>query len=153
MNFLPWQEGEFLKNPQLAETLTYLSEDPINRFYHGKPANDIASAIQADGGVIDATDMAEYSISEIKPVHGIYRGYDIYSVPPPSSGGVCIIELLNILESYDLKSMGHNSIRYIHTLSESHEMGFCGQGKNIWVILNLLMYPLMYSHQNRMRPK
>jgi len=94
--------GDRLVQSDLADTLQAIAHDGPNAFYHGPVAAKIASAVQAAGGVMTADDLAGYRAVERAPVCGTYRGYDIVSMPPPSSGGVELIEMLNILEGYDL---------------------------------------------------
>jgi gamma-glutamyltranspeptidase/glutathione hydrolase len=94
--------GDRLVQGDLADTLQTIARDGPNAFYHGPIAAKIAAAVQAAGGVMTADDLAGYHAVERTPVRGTYRGYDIVSMPPPSSGGVELIEMLNILEGYDL---------------------------------------------------
>src|SRR5690606_30485337 len=104
-----YESGELWKQPELANTLKLIKEHGANGFYKGKTADLIADFMEANGGLITREDLMKYEAEEMKPVTGNYRGYEIISMPPPSSGGVAIIEMLNILEGYDLKKMGHNS--------------------------------------------
>jgi gamma-glutamyltranspeptidase/glutathione hydrolase len=94
--------GDRLVQGDLADTLQTIARDGPNAFYHGPIAAKLAAAVQAAGGVMTADDLAGYRAAERTPVRGTYRGYDIVSMPPPSSGGVELIEMLNILEGYDL---------------------------------------------------
>ena len=94
--------GDRLVQPDLAETLAAIAKDGPRAFYQGPVAAKLAAAVQAAGGVMTADDLKDYRAIERKPVRGTYRGYDIVSMPPPSSGGVALIEMLNILEGYDL---------------------------------------------------
>jgi gamma-glutamyltranspeptidase/glutathione hydrolase len=100
-----YQQGDLLKQPQLATTLERIAKNPDD-FYHGSLAREIAAAMQKGGGLITETDLADYEVKERQPIHGTYRGYDIYSAPPPSSGGIVMMEALNILEGYDLGRLG-----------------------------------------------
>ncbi|MGO9702832.1 MAG: gamma-glutamyltransferase [Xanthobacteraceae bacterium] len=94
--------GDRLVQPDLAETLAAIAKDGPRAFYQGPVAAKLAAAVRAAGGVMTADDLKDYRAIERKPVRGTYRGYDIVSMPPPSSGGVALIEMLNILEGYDL---------------------------------------------------
>jgi len=94
--------GDWLVQPDLADTLAAIARDGPRAFYTGPTADKIAAAVQAAGGVMTAEDLNNYHAVERKPVRGTYRGYDIVSMPPPSSGGVALVEMLNILEGYDL---------------------------------------------------
>ncbi len=95
-------EGERLVQTDLADTLTAIAKNGPRAFYEGPVAKKIATAVQAAGGVMTAADLKDYRATEREPVRGTYRGYDIVSMPPPSSGGVALIEMLNIIEGYDL---------------------------------------------------
>jgi gamma-glutamyltranspeptidase / glutathione hydrolase len=94
--------GDRLIQPDLANTLTAIAQGGPQAFYEGPIAEKIAAAVQEGGGVMKADDLKAYRAVERKPVRGSYRGYDIVSMPPPSSGGVALVEMLNILEGYDL---------------------------------------------------
>jgi len=94
--------GDRLVQPDLADTLAAIAKDGPRAFYQGPIAAKLAAAVQAAGGLMTADDLKDYRAIERKPVRGTYRGYDIVSMPPPSSGGVALIEMLNILEGYDL---------------------------------------------------
>ena len=94
--------GDRLVQSDLADTLESIARDGPAAFYRGPTARKIAAAVQAAGGVMTVDDLKDYRAIERTPVHGAYRGYDVVSMPPPSSGGVELIEMLNILEGYDL---------------------------------------------------
>ena len=100
-----YKAGEVLKQPELAKTLERIAKNPDD-FYHGTMAKELAADMQKGGGLITEKDLADYEVKERQPIHGTYRGYDIYSAPPPSSGGIVLMEALNILEGYDLGKMG-----------------------------------------------
>ena len=118
-----YQPGEVLKQPELARTLERLAKDP-DTFYHGAMARELAAAVQKGGGLITAADMAAYEVKEREPVRGKYRGYEIISAPPPSSGGVALVEILNILEGYDLGKFGNRSGEAIHFAVEAFRRAF-----------------------------
>jgi gamma-glutamyltranspeptidase/glutathione hydrolase len=118
-----YQPGEVFKQPELARTLERLAKDP-DTFYHGAMARELAAAIDKGGGLITAEDLAAYEVKEREPVRGTYRGYDIISAPPPSSGGVALIEILNILEGFDLAKFGNRSADAIHLEAEAFRRAF-----------------------------
>ncbi len=100
-----YQPGEVFKQLELAKTLGRIADNPDD-FYHGAMAHELAAAIQKGGGLITAEDLAQYQTKERQPIRGTYRGYEIISAPPPSSGGIALVEILNILEGYDLAKQG-----------------------------------------------
>lgn len=113
------QPGDRLVQADLAETLSAISEQGPDAFYQGKIPQAVEVAAKKGGGILTAADFANYKITETAPITCSYRGYKFVSSPPPSSGGVTLCETLNVLEGYDLKSMGFNSAAYIHTLTEA----------------------------------
>ena len=115
----PKQVGELVVNTDLANTLQLIADQGRDAFYHGPVAQAIVDAVQADGGLITLQDLAGYEVSFRTPVIGDYRGYGIISAPPPSSGGTHVIELLNIMENFNLSIMGLNSARSIHAWAEA----------------------------------
>ncbi|MCC8367660.1 gamma-glutamyltransferase [Xenorhabdus sp. PB61.4] len=115
----PFQPGDKLIQTDLANTLEMIAKQGPDVFYHGKIPQIIEETSKKSGGIITAADFANYTITETAPVTCSYRGYKFISAPPPSSGGVTLCEILNIVEGYDLKSMGFNSAAYIHTLTEA----------------------------------
>ncbi len=128
-NLEPYQPGEIWRQPDLANTLKRIQKYGHDGFYKGQTAEKLAGFIQGNGGLITLEDLAEYEAIERKPVHGTYRGYDVYSMPPPSSGGVVLIEMLNILEGYNLKEIGHNSALYLHLLTEAMRRAYADRAK------------------------
>jgi gamma-glutamyltranspeptidase/glutathione hydrolase len=118
-----YQPGEVFKQPDLARTLERIADNPGD-FYHGALARDLAAAMQKDGGLVTADDLAQYEVKERAPIRGTYRGYDIISAPPPSSGGIALIETLNILEGYDLTKEGELSAESIHLTAEAYQRAF-----------------------------
>lgn len=113
------QPGDRLIQADLADTLTAISQKGPDAFYQGKIPQAVEAAAKKGGGILTAADFANYKITETAPITCSYRGYKFVSSPPPSSGGVTLCETLNVLEGYDLKSMGFNSAAYIHTLTET----------------------------------
>ena len=118
-----WQQGDVFRQPELARTLERIEQDP-DSFYTGKMAQQLADTIQKGGGLITAEDLADYRVIDRQAVTGTYRGLTIISAPPPSSGGIVLIELLNILEGYDLKSAGLDSAASIHLITEAYRRAF-----------------------------
>src|SRR5579863_1780095 len=118
-----YQPGEIFRQPDLARTLERIAARPDD-FYHGTLARELASAIQKGGGLITLEDLAQYEVKEREPVRGTYRGYEIISAPPPSSGGTVLMESLNILEGYDLAKLGNRSAQSIHYTTEAFRRAF-----------------------------
>jgi gamma-glutamyltranspeptidase/glutathione hydrolase len=118
-----WHQGDVFKQPELARTLQRIAADP-EEFYRGTMAHEIADFIQAGGGIVTAQDLERYEVKERQPVHGTYRGLEIISAPPPSSGGTTLLEALNILEGFDMAGAGAGSARSIHLLAESYRRAF-----------------------------
>jgi gamma-glutamyltranspeptidase/glutathione hydrolase len=118
-----YQAGDTFKQPELARTLERIAADSES-FYHGALAHELAASIQKGGGLITAKDLAAYEVKEREPVHGSYRGYEIIAAPPPSSGGIALIELLNILEGYDLAKLGNGSAESVHLMAEAYRRAF-----------------------------
>jgi gamma-glutamyltranspeptidase/glutathione hydrolase len=118
-----YQPGEIFRQPDLARTLERISEKPDD-FYQGSLARELAAALQKGGGLVTADDLAHYEVKEREPVRGTYRGYEVISAPPPSSGGTVLIESLNILEGYDLRTMGDRSAQSVHYTTEAFRRAF-----------------------------
>jgi gamma-glutamyltranspeptidase/glutathione hydrolase len=118
-----YKPGEIFQQPDLARTLERIAAKPDD-FYHGALAKELAAAMQKGGGLITADDLAHYEVKEREPVRGTYRGYDIISAPPPSSGGTVLVESLNILEGYDLAKLGDRSAQSIHFTVEAFRRAF-----------------------------
>jgi gamma-glutamyltranspeptidase/glutathione hydrolase len=123
------RDGNFLKTgdrfvqPELARTLTRIAADPAT-FYHGDMASELAAFVQKGGGLITAADLAAYQVKDRKPLTGSYRGYDIVTAPPPSSGGIVLLEILNILSGYDLGKMGDRTAAQVHLITEAFRRAF-----------------------------
>ncbi len=115
----PYRPGEILRQPDLARTLERIRDLGRDGFYKGETARLIVAEMNRGGGIITLEDLARYEAVEREPVRGVYRGYEIISMPPPSSGGVALVQMLNILEGFKLRAMGHNSPAYIHHLVEA----------------------------------
>ncbi len=120
----PYAEGETLRQPDLARTLRRIQGEGRDGFYRGETARLITEEMQRGDGIITRADLELYEARERSTIHGSYRGYEIISMPPPSSGGVAMVTMLNILEGFDLASLGHNSAPYIHLVSEAMRRAF-----------------------------
>ena len=118
-----YQPGDVFKQPELARTLERIAKNPDD-FYHGDLAREVAAAMQKGGGLITAQDLAAYDVKERQPIRGTYREFEVISAPPPSSGGVALIEILNILEGYDLGKLGNRSGVSIHLTAEAFQRAF-----------------------------
>jgi len=118
-----YKQDEVLRQPELAKTLERIAKDP-NDFYHGKIARTLAADMQKNGGLITQQDLAQYQVKQREPLRGTYRGYEIISAPPPSSGGVVLLEVLNMVEGYDLPKLGNRSADSIHLTVEAFRRAF-----------------------------
>jgi gamma-glutamyltranspeptidase / glutathione hydrolase len=123
-----YKEGDTFKQPELASTLTRISKDPDD-FYKGAMAHQIADFEKAGGGLITAEDLAAYQVKERKPIKGKYHGYDLITAPPPSSGGIVLVEILNILSTYDLPKLGPDrSAAQVHIITEAFRRAYMDRG-------------------------
>ena len=118
-----YKQGEVFRQPELARTLERIASNPDD-FYHGAMARELAASIHKGGGLITADDLAHYEVKEREPIRGTYRGYEIISAPPPSSGGIALMEILNILEGYDLAKAGNRSAAAVHLTVEAFRRAF-----------------------------
>jgi gamma-glutamyltranspeptidase/glutathione hydrolase len=118
-----YKSGEIFRQPELTRTLERIAADPGD-FYHGAMAQQLAASVAKGGGLITAADLAAYEVKEREVIRGRYRGYDIISAPPPSSGGVALLEILNILEGYDLAKAGNRSAQSVHLTVEAFRRAF-----------------------------
>ena len=124
-----YKEGDRFTQPELAETLRRIAADPGD-FYHGKIAAEMTDYLQKKGGLITREDLAAYKVADRKPLIGSYRGYEIVTAPPPSSGGIVLLETLNILSGYDLAGMrepgqsGDRTPEQIHYLTEAFRRSY-----------------------------
>ena len=121
--------GALFKQPDLAATLKRVRDEGFDGFYKGKTAALIAAEMQRGGGVMNVDDLASYRAIERKPVRASFRGYDIVSAPPPSSGGVHVSQILKLLEPYPIEDMGHNSAAYLHLLIESMKLAYADRSE------------------------
>ncbi len=114
-----YEPGDVWKQPDLADTLERIQKNGKDGFYKGETARLTAEFMANNGGIITLEDLEKYQAFEREPIRGTYRGYEIVSMPPPSSGGTVLVQMLNILEGFDLKEIGHNSALYLHLLTEA----------------------------------
>lgn len=124
-----YQPGEIWKQPDLARTLRRIQANGRDGFYKGETARLLAAAMRKHGGLITEADLANYQAQERQPVHGTYRGYDIYTMSPPSSGGTAVVEMLNILEGFDLRAAGFASAQHVHLLAEVMRRAFADRAR------------------------
>lgn len=124
-----WQPGERFRQPELAATLQRISDQGVKGFYEGETARLIAAEMERHGGLITLEDLKNYEPEVRQPVHGTYRGYDIYSMSPPSSGGTHIVQILNILEGFPMAEFGHNSADGIHHMAEAMKLAYADRSK------------------------
>ena len=125
----PLREGDTLVQPDLATTLRAIADHGADGFYDGPVAEKLANAIQAAGGLITRADLKSYHAVWREPVRGTYRGHDIVSMPLPSSGGVVLIETLNILEGFDLHKKGAQTPASLHLLIESMKRAYADRAR------------------------
>ncbi len=124
-----WQAGERLAQPELARTLRLIAQGGADTFYLGPIAQAITTEMHAGAGLITAADLAGYKARFREPIHGTYRGFDIFGPPPPSSGGTCVVEMLNILENFDLRGEGRYAPLTIHRLIEAMRRTYCDRAR------------------------
>jgi gamma-glutamyltranspeptidase/glutathione hydrolase len=124
-----YREGETIRQPDLAATLKRLQEQGPREFYEGHTAELIAADMRAHRGLITREDLKAYRPVVREPIRGTYRGYEIVTMPPPSSGGVALIEMLNMLEGYDVGALGHNSSRKYHLFTEVMRRAFADRAE------------------------
>jgi gamma-glutamyltranspeptidase/glutathione hydrolase len=124
-----YQIGDLLVNKPLSNILKDIAEEGVDGFYKGTTAQRIVSSINANNGYVDMEELSTYQAREMAPIKGTYRGYEIISSPLPSSGGTHIIQILNILENFDMGSYGVNSTEYLHVFSEAFKMSFADRQK------------------------
>ncbi|MDY4011777.1 MAG: gamma-glutamyltransferase [Fusobacterium gastrosuis] len=125
----PYNVGDTLKNPDLAKTMEKIIKDGEKAFYEGEIAEAIVKSTNKANGIMSLEDLKNYDIRVNEPVSGTYRGYEILTSAPPSSGGAHIIQILNILENYNLKDIPAGSTKFYHLLSESMKMAFADRAK------------------------
>jgi len=127
---MPLEPGSVLKNEDLAKTFEKIAYNGANIFYEGEIAEAIVKEIKKQGGLFELSDLKSYKAKIRQPVLGSYRGYQIISTAPPSGGGTHLIELLNIMEGFNIKAMRHNSAEFIHIFTEAMKMVFADKSAN-----------------------
>ncbi|MBL9173287.1 MAG: gamma-glutamyltransferase [Verrucomicrobiales bacterium] len=125
----PWRAGERLVQTDLGASYRAMAEAGVDWFYRGPFAAATASWMQSHGGILTAADFAGYRIRVREPVRGTYRGWEIISFPPPSSGGVHVLEILNILENFDMKALGDRSPEFVHMVTEAMKLAFADRAR------------------------
>ncbi len=125
----PWQKGDRLVQKNLAHSLQLIAQQGPDAFYKGAIADEIASEMAQHGGLIGKADLAAYRAVERKPVSGTYRGYEVFSMPPPSSGGIHIVQILNILENFDLAKMGFGSADAMQVIAEAEKYAYADRSE------------------------
>lgn len=128
-NGVPYEAGDVLKQPDLARTLERIAADGPGGFYEGETAALIEKEMVTNGGIITRDDLKNYKAVRRAPAKGNYRGYDVVAMPPPSSGGITMIEALNILEGYDLGKMGAGSADAIHLMAEAMKRAYSDRAR------------------------
>ncbi len=126
-----WKAGDRLVQKDLAATLDRIRKHGHLGFYTGKTAKLLVDEMKRGGGLISHTDLEQYAAVVRRPIHTTFRGYDVYGPPPPSSGGICITQMLNVLENFDLKSMGRWSVGTNHLVVEAMRRAFCDRAKHL----------------------
>lgn len=135
-----WQAGDRLVQPDLARTLERIATDGPDAFYRGPIADQLVAEMEAGGGLISKQDLASYKANLREPIHGTYRGYDVYGAPPPSSGGICLVMMLNILENFQLNEQPATSSaanphtwtpRNMHLVVESMRRAYCDRARHL----------------------
>jgi gamma-glutamyltranspeptidase / glutathione hydrolase len=124
-----WKPGDRHVQPDLARTLQLIADDGPNAFYKGKIAELIVAEMKTGNGIITKEDLAGYQAIEREPIHGTYRGYDVHGPPPPSSGGICLVQMLGILENFDLKKHDRFSPQTLHLMAEAMRRSYYDRAK------------------------
>ena len=128
---VPYEAGEIWRQPDLARALDRIRADGHDGFYRGDTARLLAAEMRQGGGLITEDDLARYEAVEREPIRGTFRGYDVISMPPPSSGGTALVEMLNILEGFDLAAMGQRSAAYFHHLAEVQRLAYRDRARHL----------------------
>jgi gamma-glutamyltranspeptidase/glutathione hydrolase len=126
-----WQAGDLLRQPDLQKTLQRIQSHGPDGFYKGETARLVAQEMKAGGGLITGEDLARYEAKLRPPIHATYRGHDVYAPPPPSSGGICLAQMLNVLERFDLKRQGRFSAATLHLLAEVMKRAYCDRARHL----------------------
>src|SRR5687768_1901011 len=124
-----FKEGDLFRQPELGATLGRVQRLGAKEFYTGRTAQLIAADMKANNGLITLADLKNYVAKEREPLHGSYRGYGIITMPPPSSGGIVMLQVLNMLEGRDFKALGHNSAAALHLYTEASRRAFADRAE------------------------
>lgn len=124
-----YQVDDILKQPELAHSLSLIAEKGTKGFYEGETATKLINAVKDAGGIMTLDDLKNYKVVEREPVRGEYRGYEVVSMPPPSSGGVHIIEMLNVLQQFPIDKLGHNTAQTIHLMAETMKHAYADRSE------------------------
>jgi gamma-glutamyltranspeptidase/glutathione hydrolase len=125
----PLKAGDKLVQPDLAHSLKLIAREGAAAFYTGEIAHKIVADMAKNNGLLTFEDLKNYQVIERQPVHGTYRGYEIVAMPPPSSGGVHLIQILNMIERWPLKAWGHNSAQTIHHMTEAMKLAYADRSQ------------------------
>jgi gamma-glutamyltranspeptidase/glutathione hydrolase len=128
-NGTPYEAGDLLKQPDLARTLERIASRGPAGFYEGETALLIEKDMAAHGGLITRDDLRKYAAVVRSPLRGRYRGYDVIAMPPPTSGGTALIEMLNVLEGFDLSKTGPQSAATVHLVAEAMRRAFADRAR------------------------
>ncbi len=120
----PYEEGDVWAQPDLAASLERIRDQGRDGFYQGETARLLVEEMERGGGLITLEDLERYEAVEREPIQGTFRGLEVVSMPPPSSGGTALVQMLNILEGYDLAEMGHGSAAHLHHLAEAMRIAY-----------------------------
>jgi gamma-glutamyltranspeptidase/glutathione hydrolase len=126
---VPYELGEILVQKDLARSLRLIAQEGSKAFYKGAIASAIVADMEANGGLITKEDLAAYKPVMREPIRGTYRGYQIYSMPLPSSGGIHLVQMLNLLEGFSIGELGHNTAQTIHLMAESMKLAYADRSK------------------------
>ena len=128
---VPYAAGERFRQPELAGTLELIAAEGPGGFYRGPTASLVAQEMAEHGGLITEADLAAYEPRVREPIRGTYRGYEVVSMPPPSSGGITLLQMLNVLEGYDLRNGGYGSALNVHRIVEAMRRGFADRALHL----------------------
>lgn len=123
-----YKAGDTLKNEKLAETLKRIIKNGASEFYTGETGKKLVERIQSKGGIMTMEDLSKYEVKWRNPVRFAYKGLSVISMSPPSSGGVCLAQIMKMIEPYDLKQYGHNSLKTIQVITEAERRAYADRG-------------------------
>ncbi len=126
-----WKAGDLLVQGDLSATLRLIATHGADAFYNGTLADAFDAEMQRGGGLITKVDLANYQAKERAPIHGIYRGYDVFAPPPPSSGGIALVQMLNMAEKFDLRRDARWSAKTLHIMIESMRRAYCDRARHL----------------------